>query len=86
MSAHQGAKHSIRNDADATAMAGRQPPSCDCHRPEPRFEDMLGDPVFLTLMASDSIPMDGFLRLVTSVRQKLETAETGVVNICDLLY
>jgi hypothetical protein len=85
MSAHQDAKRSLRgdarNEADATAMAGRQHPYCGSHPPEPRFEDMLGDPVFLTLMASDSVPMDGFLRLVTSVRQKLETGETRIHNI-----
>jgi hypothetical protein len=85
MSAHLDAKRSPRGDArydaDPTAMAGRQHHYCGSHPPEPRFEDMLGDPVFLTMMASDSVQMDGFLRLVTSVRQRLETGETRIHNI-----
>jgi hypothetical protein len=40
-------------------------------RSEPRFEDMLRDPAFLDLMASDRVPMESFLALVGTVRQRL---------------
>jgi hypothetical protein len=72
-------------------MTGLLPACRGNHPPEPRFEEMQGDPVFLTLMASDSVPMDGFLKLVTSVRRRLKAGEsaggeTGAVGFQDFSH
>lgn len=39
---------------------------------EPSFAEMLNDPVFQQLMASDRVSMDCFNGLVSTVRQRLE--------------
>jgi hypothetical protein len=56
-----------RKMADRSDMIGR----LDGGRREPVFADMLSDPIFLDLMASDGVPMDGFMELVESVRGRL---------------
>lgn len=38
---------------------------------EPSFAEMVGDPVFQQLMASDRISMESFNGLVSAVRQRL---------------
>jgi len=38
---------------------------------EPSLAEMVRDPVFLQVMASDGVRMDSFLTLVTTVRQRL---------------
>jgi len=39
---------------------------------EPSLAEMVGDPMFQQLMASDRISMESFTGLVSSVRQRLE--------------
>jgi hypothetical protein len=38
---------------------------------EPSFAEMMSDPVFQQLMASDRVSMESFTGLVTAVRQRL---------------
>ncbi|HXP97994.1 MAG TPA: hypothetical protein VN809_14860 [Telmatospirillum sp.] len=49
-------------------MPGRSPLAWPA---EPSFAEMLGDPVFQQLMASDRVSMESFTGLVSAVRQRL---------------